>query len=692
MRFSKLTMIVSLLVIGIAGCAAPYVADVAGDKLTVGEFEQVYAKNNGGWDAAQKTSMADRQKFLDLYVKFLLKVKEAKAMGYDKDPELLAELSDYRKNLAVSYMLDKQITGPAIEKLYQRKLNEVRASHIMIRLSPTASPKDTLAAYEMCMKIIDSLKMGIPFDTLALHNSQDPSVKNNKGDLYYFSAGMMVPEFEDAVYSLKVGEYTTTPVRTQFGYHIIKVTDIHPNQKAIHVAHIMKRLAPNATAEDSAAAMKKLTEIRDSVMNGGSFSDYAIKNSDDTYSAPRGGDLGFIDRGRTVREFDQEIFSMKDGEISPIIKTQFGLHLIKRFEAQGIKPLKEIEEDLKKEYQRYRFQHDYDKMVDNIKTMYHFSENDSVVKAFAASVDSSATTSDSSWDSTITPDVRSMVMFTFDAKKITVDSVITMAKANQDLKNLSFKLPTTVPTIVDKVGTGAVVEYYALQMESTSPEFSQTMKEYEDGILLFKAEQENVWNKVSPTDSTLQLYYDANHAKYTWPNRVSYQEIYVTSDSAAKIVQKALRGYTVDSLVAKKTKRKSKKIQYETLKIAVAPISFDSAVTLYGKRKANHGISGLEPITTNGLTKIAWESADKDTTAYYPYESGFSFIKVIEKDSAREKTFEEAKSELSGAFQESETNRVENTWYETLRKKYPVTINEEGLKETFVVKPPEAKK
>jgi hypothetical protein len=228
-----------------------------------------------------------------------------------------------------------------------------------------------------------------------------------------------------------------------------------------------------------------------------------------------------------------------------------------------------------------------------------------------------------------------------------------------------------------------------------SPEFASTMKEYEDGILLFKAEQENVWNKVTPTDSALHVFYAANHAKYTWPDRVSYQEIYVPTDSVAKLVQKALRGYTVDSLVAKKTRRRSKKIQYDTLKIAIAPISFDSAVTVYSKRsnaKSTHGISGLQPLTTNGLTKMAWETSDNDSTVYLPYESGFSFIKVVEKDPAREKTFEEAQSELSGAFQESETNRIENAWYESLKKKYPVMINEEGLGKTFVAaKPSETK-
>ncbi|MFA6541467.1 MAG: peptidyl-prolyl cis-trans isomerase, partial [Bacteroidota bacterium] len=280
---------------------------------------------------------------------------------------------------------------------------------------------------------------------------------------------------------------------------------------------------------------------------------------------------------------------------------------------------------------------------------------------------------------------RALVVFTYGGEKATIGDVIAAVKTNQELKNLSLKDPSTFKTIADKIGTSLVVEFHARTMENTFPDFAQTMKEYEDGILLFKAEQENVWNKVVPTDSALHAYYSANHTKYTWPDRVNFQEIFVASDSMAGVIKKALTGYTIDSLVVKKTKKRTKKPLYDTVKIAVAPISFDSAAVLYNKRGStihNRGIWGLQPIGSE-LTKRAWDETSNDTTNYFPNDGGFSFIKVIQKDPAREKTFEEAQSELSGAFQESETKRIESAWYDSLKKKYPVVLNKEALAQTF---------
>lgn len=675
-------LMASILSVLTAGCGGAYVADIAGEKISVEEFEQVYAKNNGGWDAASKTSIEDRQKFLELYVKFRLKVKEAYAHGYDKDRELQSELNDYRRNLAVSYMLEKEITKPALERLYQRKQKEVRASHILVG-SGSSNPVDTLINFNYAKLIIDSLGFGIPFEKLALNNSADPSVQYNKGDLYYFSAGAMVPEFEDAVYGLQKGETTRIPIRTQFGYHIIKVTDVIPNQGPVHVSHIMKRLAPNSSAEDSAKAANELNAYRDSILAGKDFGEVARMVSDDTFSGGRGGDLGFVERGRTVREFDDLIFTMKDSSISPIIRTQFGLHLVKRFTARGFQPFNEMEAQLKSEYQNYRFQYDQSRMVEKIKKEYQYAESAPGVAAFTAAVDTSKSTTDANWDSTFTSSVRKNVIFTYAGVSITLDSVVTLTKMNPELNNLPFSSANTVPTIVQKLGTQLITEHHARSLQSKFPDFVRTMKEYEEGILLFKAEQEQVWNKVTPNDSLLRIFHAGSKEKYTWPDRVNMQEIFVASDSIAKLVQRTLRGYTMDSLVAKKGK--GKKVQYDTLHITVAGISFDSAAVRFNSRGATletRGVLGFQPVGTNDLTRRGWAQDLRDTISSFPYDGGYSIIKVLAKDPAREKSFEEAQSEVSGAFQEYETKRLGDEWYESLKKKYPVVITD-AVAKTF---------
>jgi len=212
------------------------------------------------------------------------------------------------------------------------------------------------------------------------------------------------------------------------------------------------------------------------------------------------------------------------------------------------------------------------------------------------------------------------------------------------------------------------------------------MKEYEEGILLFKAEQENVWNKVQPSDSLLRKFHAEHHSNYTWPDRVNIQQIFVATDSAAQLVKKTMMGYTVDSLVAKKSKSKNKKPAFETIQISVGPISFDSASVRFDARGtglANRGVLGLQPTATNDMTSRGWNAQTNDTTQYFPFEGGFSFIKVLQKDAAREKTFEEAASEVSSAYQEFETKRLGDEWYEILKKKYPVILNKEALAKAY---------
>lgn len=678
-----------IVVTGIIGCggSSPVAAKIAGDSFTLKDFETVYAKNNGGTAAAKKTSLSDKEKFLDLYINFQLKVKEARALGYDKDPEIKNELSEYRKNLAVSYMLENELTAPALKNLYDRRVKEIRASHILLRLPEDASPEDTLTMYKFAQKLIDSLKNGASFEKLAEVHSQDPSVKFNKGDLYYFTSGMLVPEFEDAAFSLKAGEVYPVPVRTQFGYHIIKVTDIRKNQGAVHVAHIMKRFSHGQPPEDSIKAYNEMKEILDSLKKGEDFALLAKEHSDDAFSGNRGGDLNFIDRGRTVREFDDVIFNMKDSSISDIVKTQFGFHIIKRFTARGIPPYSDLEPQLKTEYQRTRFQHDYNAMVEKVKQQYAFKQNQETASALFASVDTTKMTGDVNWDSTITKSVRAKIIFTFDNQTITVDSIITLVNQNPELRNLSLKDPATIAKILDKTGSNLVMEHYAQSLEGKQPDFTRTMKEYEEGILLFKAEQEHVWNKVVPGDSLLRAFYALHHSEYKWPDRVNVQEIFVTSDSLAKLVQRDLKGYTRDSLVLKKTKSRAKKPAYDTVKITIAPISFDSAAAKYNQRGStldNRGIWGLIPVSTNEVTNKAWARKENDSLTYAPIEGGFHFMKELERDPAREKTYEEAASEVSSQFQEYETKRISSEWIEALKKKYPVEVHKEILKEAYL--------
>ena len=98
---------------------------------------------------------------------------------------------------------------------------EVRASHILVKVAETAADADKQAA----TKILERVKKGEDFGKLATELSEDPSAKSNAGDLNFFPREQMVPEFSEAAFKLKKGEISPEPVRSDFGFHIIKVTD-----------------------------------------------------------------------------------------------------------------------------------------------------------------------------------------------------------------------------------------------------------------------------------------------------------------------------------------------------------------------------------------------------------------------------------------------------------------------------------
>ena len=126
---------------------------------------------------------------------------------------------------------------------------ELKASHILINVKEGAMPADTLAAYKRISDIRAKALKGDDFGELAKQYSEDPSAQYNLGDLGFFSAFRMVMPFEDAAYNTKVGNISPI-IRTRFGYHILKVYDKRPTVGQVKVAHIMKKVNKNSSAEE----------------------------------------------------------------------------------------------------------------------------------------------------------------------------------------------------------------------------------------------------------------------------------------------------------------------------------------------------------------------------------------------------------------------------------------------------------
>jgi peptidyl-prolyl cis-trans isomerase SurA len=263
------------------------VAKIGANPVPLSEYENLYLKSAGTREQAAASTQEEREKFLDLLTKFKLKLSDAYDQGLDKRADIKNEIGQYKGSLVASFLTEREVNGPGIKKMYDNRLQEIRASHILLQLGPNPEPADSERAYTTAYEIIAALKAGAKFDSLAVAQSTDPSVAQNKGDLYYFTGGQMVPEFEEAASAMKPGEISQKPVRTQYGVHIIKVVDKRLAPGETKASHIMIRFEKqDPTPEDTLAAYAKIKLIQDSLKTGVDFAELAMRNSGDPGSAP----------------------------------------------------------------------------------------------------------------------------------------------------------------------------------------------------------------------------------------------------------------------------------------------------------------------------------------------------------------------------------------------------------------------
>lgn len=763
----------------LAGCSPKehdaIVATVAGQPITLSQYENQYLRNAPARDSARALSQADRQRFLDLMVDYHLKLEDAQRNDLENKPAIRNEIRQYKGELTKSFVTDREIIQPALHRLYDRRLEEVRARHILLRLSPRPTVEDSVAAYKKANEIIASLKSGTPFDVLAKEYSIDPSAKQNGGDLYYFTGGMMVPPFEDAVYSMKPGDVRI--VRTNFGLHVVQLVDRHPSPGEIHCAHIMIRFpSMRPTPEDTAKAYAKAVAILDSLKQGVDFAALAKRNSGDGGSAANGGDLGWFGRRRWVQEFDEAAFKLKPGEISGIVRSPYGYHIIKCLGQRPVKSFDEMKPELLQMYQQSRSQSDYDNAYARLKASVGLVRNDEPVKQFLATCDTLKTTKSEGWDSTLTATLGSAVIFKARGQEMTLDSVISTIKAHNDYPAVALRYSTFL-TPLDKVEDTFVWRAAADSFAALYPDFASLLNEYKDGVLLYQMEQEHVWNKIVVNDSLLHAFYDKHRENYRWPDRLDITELKMATAALANKVYGLVKdGKSFEQIAYEDSVRMARPTRWsvqftgkaktltaamkKTLNVAGKEYALEPELVLQLEVQADTGkgpdatlprervqavrkyfvtalhidtnhvriytqqlppriagapssvneeresllrqvsvsLAGRQPlIVARPESSLIPVNSDEramraDTlhvggfTPPFPDKGVFEMIRLNGRDPSHLKTFEEAQAEVSGQYQDFESERLKDAWLKGLRAKYPVVEHPEILKEAFASK------
>jgi peptidyl-prolyl cis-trans isomerase SurA len=342
--------------------------------------------------------------------------------------------------------------------------------------------------------------------------------------------------------------------------------------------------------------------------------------------------------------------------MSGIVRTPFGYHIIKVTGERPAKPFDDSRQELKDIYKRYGYDEDNKAFLAGVEKKYAMQVNERTVQAMAAALDTSSTTSVPGWYNKLPGDVRSMSLVAMKPADVTVDDAIKVIERNRDFQSRPL-IRNSLRDLATQIGQHEALQQETADLEARYSEFAELMQEYREGVLLFRAEQEAVWNRVAVKDSALRLYWADHKAEYRWPERASFREIFVTNDSLANVLRDSLnRGVDFGELASRHTQRAN-----------------------YQEKK---GDWGMQP-ATNELAKKAMTLAKGWIEGPFKYQYGFSIIKMEGKDAPREKTFEEAQSEVSSRFQEFESKRLEREWIDGLTRKYGVSINNDALKNAF---------
>lgn len=618
----------------------PVILTVAGEQVSKSDFLYVYNKNNSNGAAIDKKTP---EEYMELYINFKLKVREAIDEGMDTAKTFKQEFSGYQKQLAQPYLTDKAVTESLIKEAYERMKTDVRASHILIKVSPEALPKDTLAAWNKIMDLRKRAMKGEDFAKLAKEFSEDPSAKDNSGDLGYFTSMRMIYPFETGAYTTPVGEISQ-PVRTKFGYHIIKVVDKRPSQGEVKVAHIMIKSPKDSSIANTEATKAKADEIYAKLKAGEDFSELCKQYSEDKSSAKKGGELNWFGSGQMVPEFESAAFSLKNiGDYSQPVKTDYGWHIIKLLDKKGLPEFKELEAELKQKISKdSRSQMSRIAVLNKIKKEYAFKENVKAKEEFYTVVDTNIF--HGKWDAAKAKALPKELFSIGTAKYTQKD--FTNYLSTRQAKRAKTEIQVYVDNMYKQFVEEELIKYEEGKLAEKYIDYRMLLNEYRDGILLFNHMEQKVWKKAQTDTVGLQQFYEANKNRFMWEERMDAKLYICKNDSVANAVKKMINaGKTTEEITSEINKKSSLNLKTEEGK--------------YIRHENDY------------LDDAKWEKGIQTLK-----KDGQVIIVVANEILApTPKTLKEARGLVTTAYQD----HLEKEWIKELRAKYKVEVNKEVL-------------
>ena len=602
------------------------------------EFLRAYTKN--------QLTITDKEKslrdYIKLYTNFKLKVKAAEELRIDTLEQIKYDVANFRNQIMDNYLVETKALELLEDEAFERSKINVRTTYYSVN----AVGSDSVKAAAAIQKLYNSLSAGKVPNAMLEQNG----VAINKQDLGYVGVFNLPYVFENIVYNTKPG-MVSKPYKSKTTWHIFKVEDTRPASGKWRIAQILFSLPADADEATRATIKKKADSVHQLLLSGVDFAGAAMQYSDDKLTYTTGGEMPEFSSGKYNADFEAQVFKLNsDGAFTSPFATKFGYHIVKRIQQT---PMVTNKNDAANRYDLKqkiiaddRMAQQKENFVRSIVAITGYKLTGLVSdKELYRNADSLMR--DPSLENTLLFPVSKKVIATFkNGEKVTGADWLKYVREYRS--NVDGGMFESNGALLSKFKNYAPLAHYKANLENYNDDFKYQVKEFKEGNMLFEVMERKVWTKATTDEEVLQKFYTAQKDKYKWAASADVLVVNCSTAALAKSTMAALQqGASWQSLVDQ----------------ANATINIDS-----GRHELEQIIDPqfAGKVAVGSFSNIITNS--DGTSAFVKYISLFK--------AGEQKTFSDARGLVISDYQ----NLLEEEWMQTMRKKYPVIVNE------FVVK------
>ncbi|MDC1068221.1 peptidylprolyl isomerase [Candidatus Kapabacteria bacterium] len=656
----------AIILFSLATFSDEIVAEVGNEKITFSQLEKAYEKNlQNDAKRFRELSLDSALSFINLYTDYRLKVQDAIDKGYLKDSSIQSEIESNRRLLAESFYFENELMNPKINEIISRRKSEYKFAFIIIPFD-NAEEGHKIEKRQKAQKALDSINSGMSFSDAAMKFSEDGKTAQEGGVVNnWVTGGSIQKPLEDVFFNLKPGEINTEVIETSYGCFIVKLLERKP-RKLIDASHILLgQMSQMSNKSDSLKFIKQADSVLALINNGEDFERLARELSKDNTTNENGGrfgklysrSTGFLGTGAPLEpSISEKLYTMKKGDVPKIVVTYMGVHILK------VNVVKEIDKDseyeaAKEVYKKVFYKKDKITFMDSVAKKFGFKLNPKVVEQFQMELDTNKTTIGENWADNVKTSTKSLELFKFNGKSYNLGTFIKECINRKELRGYSLN-DEGINLASRKIIDNELFNLATTNLESKYPNYKLLLNEFRDGIILFKAEDEEVWSKRKFDEQIAKTYWDSTKNNYMTNYKFDVCEIFRLNEASMKEIQKEVNSGSAD---------------------------FETIAEMKTQREGFREKSG----------KLGWIEKNKDETANIipideakkgkiigPYKNkyGLSLIKIYDIEKPRLMTFEEAKPFITPNVQDIVQANLRDKWLKRVRTNHPVKIYDKSIK------------